>query len=104
MNVCYRLVFAAWLVAAMSVSSFAQSSLTDDPVYHKSCAKCHGKTAEGRHFGGPSLGKTKLSEDGIRSVIANGRNGMPKFGGKLTDEQISTLTQEIKALSANSTK
>jgi mono/diheme cytochrome c family protein len=102
MKVCYRFLTAACLVAAMGVPAFAQTSLTSDPVYRKSCAKCHGKTAEGRHFGGPSLLKSKLSDEAIRSVITNGRGGMPKFSGKLNDQEIAILAQEIKALSSNS--
>ena len=31
------------------------ATLAADPVFQKNCAKCHGKTAGGRHFGGPSL-------------------------------------------------
>jgi len=46
-----------------------------EPVYVKDCAKCHGKTAEGRHFGGPSLISDKpgrITRD-LRNVIANGK-------------------------------
>jgi mono/diheme cytochrome c family protein len=89
-----------------STTIFAQTSPTDvgllaNPVYIKNCAKCHGKTAEGRHFGGPSLISDKtaaaFTED-LRSVIANGKGHMPKFAAKLTPEEIDTLVKQIQAL------
>ena len=77
----------------------ASHGLTENPVYQKDCAKCHGKTGEGRHFGGPSLVSEKAaatSSDELRSIIANGKHHMPKFEGKLTAEEIDTLVRQIK--------
>lgn len=79
----------------------SNTSLTDNPVYQKSCAKCHGKTAEGRHFGGPSLvseKSTSASADDLRTIIKNGKHHMPKYANKLTPEEIDTLVEQIKAL------
>jgi len=78
------------------------SSLTGNPVYRKNCAKCHGKTAEGRHFGGPSLisGKAAAaSADDLRGIITNGKGRMPKFAGKLAAADVDQLVQQIKATS-----
>jgi mono/diheme cytochrome c family protein len=84
----------------------AQTPPTDEgllanSVYVKNCAKCHGKTAGGRHFGGPSLISEKTaaaSAEDLRNVIANGKGHMPKFTGKLTAEEIDTLVRQIQAL------
>jgi mono/diheme cytochrome c family protein len=79
----------------------ADASLTANPVFQKNCAKCHGKTAEGRHFGGPSLISDKTavaSTEELRNIIANGKGHMPKFAGKLTAEEIDTLLEQIRAL------
>jgi mono/diheme cytochrome c family protein len=76
------------------------STLTANPVYQKDCAKCHGKTAEGRHFGGPSLISEKAaaaSADDLRNLISNGKGRMPKFASKLTTEEIDTLVQQIRS-------
>lgn len=76
------------------------SALADNPVYKKDCAKCHGKTAEGRHFGGPSLvaeKATSMSADDLRNMITNGKHRMPKFSGKLSAEEIDTLVSQIKS-------
>jgi mono/diheme cytochrome c family protein len=78
----------------------SDATLTANPVYQKSCAKCHGKTAEGRHFAGPSLISRKTgatSADFLRNVIANGKGRMPNHAGKLTSEEIDTLVLQIKA-------
>jgi mono/diheme cytochrome c family protein len=79
----------------------AETGLLANSVYVKNCAKCHGKTAEGRHFGGPSLVAAKTataSADDLRNMIANGKGHMPKFAGKLTPEEIDTLVKQIQAL------
>jgi mono/diheme cytochrome c family protein len=93
------LFFALTTVSAQTPPSDA--TLTANPVFQKSCTKCHGKTAEGRHFGGPSLiseKTTATSADDLRNLIANGKGRMPKYAGKLTSEEIDTLVQQIKAL------
>ena len=89
--------FIAHTVAAQTPQPNAR--LIENPVYQKDCAKCHGKTGEGRHFGGPSLVSEKAaasSSDELRSIIANGKHHMPKFEGKLTAEEIDTLVRQIK--------
>jgi mono/diheme cytochrome c family protein len=93
-----------FVVAILLVSiGFAQSSgnvVTSNPVYEKNCAKCHGKTGEGRHFGGPSLVSDdvrNMSADDLRNVITDGKHRMPKFAGKLTPEEIDSLVTQIKA-------
>ena len=88
------------------ITTFTQTPPTDsgllaNPVYVKDCAKCHGKTAEGRHFGGPSLISDKAaaaSTEDIRNIIVNGKGHMPKFAGKLTTEEIETLVRQTQAL------
>ncbi|HZZ14433.1 MAG TPA: cytochrome c [Candidatus Sulfotelmatobacter sp.] len=100
-------IFACFLLFASS-TLFAQTpagaSLLTNATFQKDCAKCHGKTAEGRHFGGPSLGSDKvsaMSDDDLRTIITNGKGRMPKYAGKLTPEEISTLVEQIKELNRN---
>ena len=95
----FRLAIATF---SLSLAVAAQNppsgeSLTANPVYQKNCAKCHGKTAEGRHFGGPSLFSDKPAAD-LRTIIADGKHRMPKYAGKLTGEEIDTLVEQIAAL------
>ena len=78
----------------------SDASLTTNPVFEKQCAKCHGKTAEGRHFGGPTLISEKVAAatpDDLTRIINNGKGHMPKYAGKLKPEEIDALVQQIKA-------
>ena len=102
----YQLTIAMCAVCFVLTAAFAQNSssgtkLTENPVYKKECAKCHGKTAEGRHFGGPSLISDKTaaaSLKDLRNVIADGKGRMPKYTGKLTSEEMDSLVQQIRAV------
>jgi cytochrome c5 len=94
----FVLLFA--FVAALGQTPPPGSGLTENPIFQKDCAKCHRKTAEGRHFAGPSLVSEKTaasSANELRDIIANGKHRMPKFAGKLTPEEIDALVQQIKA-------
>jgi mono/diheme cytochrome c family protein len=89
------------LTVAFAQTPASGTKLTDNPVYNEKCAKCHGKTAEGRHFGGPSLTSEKAAAapvEELRNIIANGKGRMPKYTGKLTPEEIDNLAQQIRAL------
>ena len=97
--ICFAL-FARTVVFAQTAPADT-TTLTTNAVFLKNCAKCHGKTATGRHFGGPSLLSEKtegMSADDLHSIITNGKGHMPKYAGKLTPEEIGTLVQQIKAL------
>jgi mono/diheme cytochrome c family protein len=85
---------------AQDVDSRSDATLTANPVYQKQCAKCHGKSAEGRHFGGPSLVSPKIvaaAIDDLRNIINNGKGRMPKYSAKLSSEDINRLILQIKA-------
>ena len=99
----FRAFVAAGFVFAL-VHAFGQTTanepLTESNVYRKSCAKCHGRTAEGRHFGGPSLigeKTTSKSEEDLSNIITEGKGRMPKFGTKLSSTDIDTLVKQIRA-------
>jgi mono/diheme cytochrome c family protein len=88
------------LVLAQAQDAKPDGSLTSNPVYEKNCAKCHGKTAEGRFMAGPSLlsGKAAaMSADDLRTIITNGKHHMPKFGEKLSSADIDALVDQIQA-------
>jgi len=90
------LLTASLLLAA---SQAQNSPLADNPTYRQDCAKCHGKSAEGRFMAGPSLVSektTSLPVEQLRTVITNGRHRMPKFADKLTPQEIDTLVNQIK--------
>ncbi|MGB7438789.1 MAG: cytochrome c [Candidatus Acidiferrum sp.] len=94
--------FALFAVAvAFPQAQPRESELAVNPVYKEHCAKCHGKTAEGRHFGGPSLISEKVasaSTEDLRNIITDGKGRMPKFASKLTPDQIDALVHQIQTL------
>ena len=100
----YQLAIALFFVLigfATEQTPASDASLTTNPIYLKNCAKCHGKTAEGRTFGGPSLISSKAAAIGaedLRNIIANGKARMPKFASKLTPEEIDVLVRQVQAL------
>ena len=96
---CCSTLFA--LTAAFAAIPATDTGLTANPVYEKNCAKCHGKNAEGRHFGGPSLISEKAaaaSTEELHNIINNGKGHMPQFAGKLTAEEVDALVQQIEAI------
>jgi mono/diheme cytochrome c family protein len=88
------------IAATLAQPSPSSAKLTENPVYKEKCAKCHGKSAEGRHFGGPSLlsEKAAASVEDLRKIITDGKGRMPKYAGKLAPEEIDNLVQQIRAL------
>jgi mono/diheme cytochrome c family protein len=88
------------IAATLAQPSPSSAKLTENPVYKEKCAKCHGKSAEGRHFGGPSLLSEKVaaSVEDLRKIITDGKGRMPKYAGKLAPEEIDNLVQQIRAL------
>jgi mono/diheme cytochrome c family protein len=99
LTIAIGFLFFALIMSAQNPPS--EGSLTSNALFQEHCAKCHGKTAEGRHFGGPSLISQKVtaaSTDDLRSIITEGKGRMPKYASKLTAEQIDTLVEQIKVL------
>ena len=91
-------------MAGTAIAANAQNTerLTSDAVYQKNCAKCHGKSAEGRFMAGPSLVSEKvtaMSADELHDIIAKGKHRMPKFEGKLQPSEIDALVDEIRSRS-----
>jgi len=102
LTISWGCLFFAVAAAYAQVPS-SDATLTANPVFQKNCAKCHGKTAAGRHFGGPSLISEKVaatSAEDLRNIVSNGKGHMPKYSGKLTAEEIDTLVQQIKSTKA----
>jgi mono/diheme cytochrome c family protein len=67
-------------------------------VYATNCAACHGAQLEGGV--GPGLGSGGHAQGHtdaeLVAIITNGRNAMPAFGEKLTEQQIADLVAFIR--------
>ena len=84
-------------------ASFAQSAAD---IYKSKCQMCHaadgsgntpaGKSTKARPFDSPEV--MKMSDDDLFKVTHDGHAKMPKFAGKLTDDQIKDLVAYIHTL------
>ena len=77
-------------------------------IFERKCASCHapngdGKTIVAGHFPYANLIDGKWRSDGsaaaIEHQIRDGKDPMPKFEGKLTDEEIRQTVAYVQALS-----
>ena len=92
-------------VATLIVTpAFAQSSGAD--TYKAKCQMCHGAdglaaTPMGKMYAIPSFKSpavAKASEADLFAAIKNGKNKMPKYGDKLTDDQIKAVLVHVRSL------
>ncbi|HJV44526.1 MAG TPA: cytochrome c [Bacillota bacterium] len=62
------------------------------------CLACHGQGLKGGV--GPTLVGVvdKLSPDGVKQVLKNGRNAMPALGASWSDDQMGSMVEYLKTL------
>jgi mono/diheme cytochrome c family protein len=68
-------------------------------VYQDQCASCHGPDGMGLAPTFPPMdGNQFVQGDPIQviNIVVHGRNGMPPFGGILTDEEIAGVVTYIR--------
>lgn len=87
------------LLLAMAVPAVAEDAAT---LYKSKCQVCHGPdgkgSAAGQKMGAKPFNETKASDKELVEITKNGKGKMPKFDGKLTDDQINELVKYIKTL------
>lgn len=91
-------------VLVLSTTAFAQGSGAD--TYKSKCQMCHGadgtgntpagKSTKVNSFNSPDV--MKLSDDDLIAVTKKGKNKMPAYAGKLTDDQIKDVVAYIRTL------
>ena len=95
----YRLMIACAVGMALVTSMTAAS--TQD-LYKSKCQGCHGadgkasavgKKLGARDFSDPDV--IKMSEADLVKITSDGKNKMPKYKGKLTEDQINDLVKYI---------
>ena len=91
--------------AILSMSIFA-SAQNAETLYKSKCAACHGPDGAGATTMGKKLGAkafrapevSKLSDAELFDITKNGKNKMPAYDKKLTDDQIKDLIKYIRNL------
>jgi cytochrome c6 len=87
---------------------FALPVKADDAaaLYKTKCAACHGADGSGATAAGKAMNIPDLRSDEIQKMTdaqlidatTNGKNKMPAYKGKLTDDQIKQLVAYIRQL------
>jgi len=88
----------ALVIAACAHFSAPAAGTPAEQVYNREgrCIVCHGKNGGGAD--GPNLLERDLTRASIEHQIRVGGEGMPKFEGKLTNEQIGLATDWVAEL------
>ena len=92
------------LCLLFSIGSFAADIGAD--TFKSKCAMCHGADGKGETAMGKKLGLKDLasndvqkqSDDDLNGIITNGKDKMPKYGDKLSKDQISDLVKYIRSM------
>ena len=103
-NSILRCAAICGLAASIVTPAFAQNSGAD--TYKAKCAMCHGalglgdtpagKAMKAASFKDPAIVKAPDSE--LIAAVKNGKNKMPAYAGKLTDDQIKSAIAYIRTL------
>ena len=92
-------VVAFSLLVAMAVPAMAQDGAA---LYKTKCQMCHGPdgkgSAVGLKMGAKPFSEAKGGEKELIEITENGKNKMPAFKGKLTDEQIKDVVKYVRTL------
>lgn len=100
-----RLIAAtAALALVMATCAYAQDDAA--ALYKTKCLMCHGADGKGDTPAGKKLGAkdlhspevAKLSDTELFEIVKKGKEKMPSYDGKLTDDQIKSLVKYIHTL------
>ncbi len=102
LNLIYAAIFC--LTASLAAPAFAQNAGAD--IYKAKCAMCHGADGLGATPAGKAMKAVSFKDSAVVSApdaqlitaIKNGKNKMPAYAGKLTDDQIKSALAYIRTL------
>jgi len=91
-------LMSAVLMLGLAVPVMA-ADLSANADYKAKCAGCHGANGEGKAAlkTAPMKDAAAKSADELTKAITDGKGKMPAYKGKLTEAQIKTLVEDIKA-------
>ena len=98
----FRVMITCAIGIALGPAMIAQSV---QDLYKSKCQGCHGAdgkaTAIGKKLGAKDFQNpdvAKLSEADLAKITSDGKNKMPAYKGKLTDDQIKALAKYVKVM------
>ncbi len=92
------------VIMLMVGTAVAQDTPAD--VFKSKCAMCHGADGKGQTAMGKKYNLKDLASQDVQSksdaelkdIIVKGKDKMPAYGGKLTNDQINGLVNYIRVL------
>jgi cytochrome c6 len=96
-------ITAAMLAALLASNVFAADNAQD--IYKAKCQMCHGpngqptavgKSMGARPFSDPDV--VKMSDAELASITSTGKNKMPAYKGKVSEDQITALVKYVRGL------
>jgi cytochrome c6 len=100
----HRLLFAGVTLVFVGNGVFAAAQSTQD-LYKSRCQGCHGADGRGsvvgqklgaKAFHDPAV--ARMSHSALKKTISDGKNKMPAYKGKLTEQQIDALVKYIREI------
>jgi cytochrome c6 len=100
-----KLILSAIIMLGLLLGSARQSAAQDatQTLYKMKCQICHGPDATGSPAGKKLLVKDfqspevqKQTDAELLEVAKKGKNKMPAYGGKLTDNQLNELIKYMR--------
>jgi cytochrome c6 len=93
----------------IGVLGLAGTAIAQDDVaalYKTKCQICHGADGKGDTPAGKKIGAkdlhspevAKLSDAQLFEIVKKGKEKMPSYDGKLTDDQIKALVKYVRSL------
>ncbi|MEA2418281.1 MAG: hypothetical protein QOE60_487 [Thermoleophilaceae bacterium] len=74
----------------------AAAAVDGKAVFTDTCGGCHTLSAAGTSgTTGPNLDDVSLDASGIEGIVRDGRGGMPSFGDKLSDDEVSAVAEFV---------
>ena len=94
------------LLFALGCSTLVYAQDDTAALYKTKCQACHGQDGKGDTPVGKKLGVkdfhspevAKMSDQELFEITKKGKEKMPAYNGKLTDDQIKSLIKYIRSL------
>ncbi len=94
MNKTVKMLVAVALMGVFVQPVMASDAPNGESLFNKKCKMCH---AVDKKKMGPAVKTMNSDSEALRSAIADGKNRMPKFGGKFSADEIDALVSYIQA-------
>ena len=94
------------VIALLVLTTCAYAQDDAAALYKSKCQVCHGPDAKGDTPAGKKVGAkdlhspevAKMSDADLMGIVKKGKDKMPAYNGKLTDDQIKALVKYIRSL------